>query len=152
MKVAALEPVRDAVRFSFMALQLSLLFSASREQLFDAWTNKDLVEQWLFRNETNSLRADLDLRPGGKFFILESDGGRIVDHFGEYLEVRKPERLSFTLEVPAHFQGQSRVEVDFQTVTSGTEMHFAQTGVEPEIVQDDWRMMFQNLTRLLLRE
>jgi uncharacterized protein YndB with AHSA1/START domain len=135
-----------------MTLQFSLLFSASREQLFDAWTRKDLVEQWLFKNDTNSLRADLDPRPGGKFFILESDGGKVIDHFGEYLEVRRPERLAFTLAVPAHFQGQSRIELDFQTVTSDTEMHFMQTGVETDLVEAQWRMMFQNLTRLLLRE
>ncbi len=135
-----------------MALQFSLLFSASREQLFEAWTRKDLVEQWLFKNDTNSLRADLDARPGGKFFILESDGGRSTDHIGEFLELRQPERLIFLLEIPSRFVGQVRVEVDFETVTSGTEMHFLQAGVEPGIAEEEWRKMFVNLTRLLLRE
>lgn len=135
-----------------MPQQFSLLFSASREQLFDAWTRKDLVEQWLFKHDTNSLRADLDLRLGGKFSIQENDDGKVVDYFGEYLEVRRPEHLAFTLEAPARFQGQSRIELSLLTVTSDTEMHLMQTGAETDLSEAYWRTMFQNLTRLLLRE
>lgn len=111
-----------------------------------------MVEEWLFKNVTNSLRADLDVRSGGKFFILESDGGTVIDHIGEYFEVRRPTRLSFTLESSSLSQGPSRIELDFQNVTGGTEMHFIQTGLESGQAEAAWRASFQNLTRLLLRE
>ena len=135
-----------------MAVRISLIFSASAEQLFKAWTDSDLVEQWLFKNETSTVKANIDARSGGKFRIVEQDGGLKIDHFGTYVDVIKAKRLTFTLEVPAHFEGQSRVSVEFKQTDAATEMNFVQVGVDPEIVQSDWNRMFQNLTRLLLAE
>lgn len=132
-------------------LRLTPIFSASPEQLFNAWTQPSLMSQWLFKGDASRIeRIDIDLRPGGKFFIRETANSEVIDHYGAYLEIDRPHRLAFTLEVPSHFKGVSRVTVDFKPGTAGCEMDFQQSGVEPAIVEASWRMMFSNLARVML--
>ena len=51
-----------------MALSITLIFKATAEQLFAAWTEPALVEQWLFKDaNSESVTADIDLN-GGPFF------------------------------------------------------------------------------------
>ena len=134
-----------------MPLHLTPMFSASPERLFDAWTQPDLVERWLFKSDNNSIeRVTIDLKCGGKFSILERADGETVDHFGEYFEIDRPHRLAFTLEVPSHFQGVSRVAIEFKPHTQGCEMDFKQDGVDPSLVEGAWRMMFTGLARVML--
>ena len=134
-----------------MAIRINLLFLATPEQLFDAWTKKELVEQWLYKNEKNTIRADIDPIPGGKLSIHENDEGQTIDHVGAYVQVKKPDLLTFTLRVPQHFEGETRVSVKFKPTAVGTEMNFVQVGVEASVVEPSWHMMFQNLTILLLK-
>src|SRR5690349_21071613 len=111
-----------------MAVRISLLFSASPEQLFDAWTKKELVEQWLFKNATNIICADIDPMPGRKFLIYENDEGQTIKHVGEYVQVKI--LLTFTLRVHQHSKDETRVSVKFKPTPVGTEMDFVQVGVE----------------------
>ena len=135
-----------------MAVRINLLFSANPEQLFDAWTKKELVEQWLFKNGSNTICADIDPIPGGKLAIHENEQGQSIEHGGEYVQVKRPDLLTFTLRVPQHFNGDSRVSVKFKSTEVGTEMEFVQVGVEASLVEPSWHMMFQKLTILLLKE
>jgi len=65
--------------------------------------------------------------------------------------VDRPRLLCFSLEVPQHFPGQSRVAIAFRQGPKDFEMVFEQTGVDPEIVEADWRRMFSRLAMVLLK-
>ncbi|MGE3277641.1 MAG: SRPBCC domain-containing protein [Vicinamibacterales bacterium] len=75
-------------------------FDAPREQIFDAWVRKDLLEQW-FAPEGCTLRiARLDVREGGGYhWCITNPSFGDCWTIGSYLEVRRPERLVFTATI-----------------------------------------------------
>src|ERR1044072_5116324 len=117
-------------------LTLSYSFSVEPEIVFDAWTKPGVMKLWLFKSPDNEiLSIKTDLKVGGKFSILELNENEKIDHFGEYLEIEKPVKLVFTLEVPWHFPGISEVSVDIKDTETGCEMIFSQSGIETNITE-----------------
>jgi uncharacterized protein YndB with AHSA1/START domain len=139
-------------------LVITPVFQVPAEKLFCAWTDPAIISQWLFKGEDSEIvKADLDLVVGGRYSIVEQTRGDTIDHFGNYLVIDKPRLLSFTLEVPKHFSGMSQVQLEFKeaeaaaVTTVATEMVFQQTGVDPQIVEGSWRRMFTQLARVFLQ-
>lgn len=94
-----------------MAGQVSTLFQAPAEAVFAAWVEPELMQQWLFKSDSNELHATSEARVGGKFSVLEKEGGRTIEHWGEYLVLDRPSRLMFALRVPQHFSGTAELEM-----------------------------------------
>ncbi len=129
-------------------MDLARVFTARPDAVFDAWIIPEVMRRWLFKSPSNEiLEPEVDARAGGKFSILERAGGEEIDHFGTFERVDRPRRLIFTLEVPKHFPGVSRVTVDLEPTTDGALMRFTQTGVEREVTEGAWRDMFEALAR-----
>jgi uncharacterized protein YndB with AHSA1/START domain len=130
---------------------INKLFNTSAETVFDAWLQPEMIKNWLFKSATNQIiDIKIDAKAGGRFSILErSENGETIDHFGIYQQFERPNLLIFTLEVPRHFPGVSTVTVDLQPTANGCELNFTQTGVEPDIVEDSWREMLQQLSKLV---
>lgn len=131
------------------ALRLRRILPAAPDRVFAAWTVPAMMSQWLFVGPTSRIvSATVDLRVGGRFSIVERpDGFEDVDHDGEYLDVQPPNRLAFSLEVPAHFPGRSEIRLEISAVSSGSELTFTQHGVDPGTVRSSWEMMFDSLER-----
>lgn len=71
-------------------------FKVSKEKLYEAWTQANLVTQWMGPGEVRCKDASIDLKVGGQYRIhMVSDEG---DHIvcGEYKEVVENERLQYT--------------------------------------------------------
>ena len=68
-----------------MALNITLIFKATAEELFSAWTEPELVRQWLFKgDDSQSVTADIDLAVGGRFSIAEHTKDGTVEYFGRW--------------------------------------------------------------------
>ncbi len=69
-------------------------FEASREDVFDAWTDPESIKQWWDPTGTPLADCTVDLRPGGAFaFVMAS---RHAPPFqGVYSLVERPERIVF---------------------------------------------------------
>jgi uncharacterized protein YndB with AHSA1/START domain len=67
------------------------VFAASREKVWRANTERDLVDRHQTRVE------QLDVRPGGEwnFVSTDTDGNEFV-FYGEFLEIVEPERIKWT--------------------------------------------------------
>ena len=131
-------------------VDLARVLNARPDAVFDAWITPEIMRRWLFRSPHNEiLEPEVDARAGGRFSIRDRAGGEEIDHFGTFETVDRPRRLVFTLEVPRHFPGVSRVTVDLEPTTDGSLMRFTQTGVEREVTQGAWRDMFELLAREL---
>ncbi len=79
-------------------LILKRVIAARRERVFDAWTQPDLMREWLCPDDSFTVAiAEVDLKVGGKFRIgmKPPDAGVHVAK-GVYREIRRPERLVFT--------------------------------------------------------
>ena len=79
-------------------LVLSREFKASRERLWQAWTQPEQIQQWLGSGDDVEIESVLmDLRVGGKFRIQQKmEDGEYYTAAGTYLEVIAPERLVYT--------------------------------------------------------
>ena len=78
-------------------LVLTRLLDAPREKLFRCWTENDLLKQWFVPAPWAIAKADVDVRPGGRSFIVMADPeGNEYPNQGVYLEVVKNEKIVFT--------------------------------------------------------
>jgi uncharacterized protein YndB with AHSA1/START domain len=81
-------------------------FDAPRELLFQAHTDRKLVEKWWGQRASKTTVDKLDLRVGGEWrFVQRNDNGDEYAFRGEYKEIKAPERLVNTFEwegMPGH--------------------------------------------------
>jgi uncharacterized protein YndB with AHSA1/START domain len=80
-------------------LRLERTFDAPAEDVFDAWTNPEVLRRWWVANPTwRTPVADVDLRVGGAYRLSmeDPDAGTFHTVRGEYSEVRRPERLVYS--------------------------------------------------------
>jgi uncharacterized protein YndB with AHSA1/START domain len=113
-------------------LHVERTFRASRERVFEAWTDPELLARWLTPPGGSSSNAEIDLRPGGAWSIIMKPPlwptGR---SFGTYLEVDPPARLVFTMTWERIPNGpESLVSVDFQELDGATKVTLVQERLE----------------------
>jgi uncharacterized protein YndB with AHSA1/START domain len=135
-------------------LNIKCHFATSAEKVFAAWTVPAIANLWLFKSRFNKVELINDTTEGGMFSVKQwEDGiqseGKMIDHFGKYIQVHNPSKLVFTLEVPDHFQGISKVTLHISTRNNGAVMNFMQEGIDTSITKKPWKQMFKNLQRIL---
>jgi uncharacterized protein YndB with AHSA1/START domain len=81
---------------SVEALVVRRLLPAPREQVFAAWLDPESLAQWMCPGDVASARVEIDPRVGGKLRIVMMRGEKGVEHWGEYLVIEPPARLSFS--------------------------------------------------------
>jgi uncharacterized protein YndB with AHSA1/START domain len=152
-------------------LQVRRTFDAPRDRVFEAWTDPELLRQWLTGVGT-SPGADVDARVGGEFRItMESAASRllgrlpgpasdVVQMVGRYLEISPPERLVFTMgweDFPTvHMDSEaSTVTVEFHEKGEGTEMVLTHERQPSRRIRSfhrfGWKTSFRKLAALLAR-
>ena len=76
------------------AIVLTRTFAASREQVFEAWTQPKHIACWWDPANVRLAECDIDLRPGGAFKFV-TQGSRSVPFSGIYREIAPPRHLVF---------------------------------------------------------
>ncbi len=78
-------------------LVLCLLINAPPEKVYRAWTDPNLLVQWFTPKPWSTVRAELDLRPGGtNSIVMKSPDGAEFPNSGVYLEVIPNKKLVLT--------------------------------------------------------
>lgn len=78
-------------------LVLSRLIDATREKLYRAWTDPQLLKQWFAPLPYTTPIAELDVRPGGaNLVVMRAPDGTELPNRGVYLEIVPNERIVFT--------------------------------------------------------
>lgn len=77
-------------------MRLTRMFDAPRELVWETFTRPEHVARWWGPRKYAVTVHEFDVRPGGKWRVAHSDGGKRIEFFGEYREVVKPQRLSRT--------------------------------------------------------
>jgi len=102
-------------------LVIEKVINASREDVFEAFTNPQIMNQWFYPDDYVSVEVECDLQIGGTFKLDTIDStGRIFTIVGEYTEIVVPEKLVFTWsnELVEH----SVVTVEFKDLDSRTQI------------------------------
>lgn len=100
-------------------------FSISAEQVFDAWLDPAMLGRWMFGpsvREERIVRLSLDPKLGEKFSFVVERNGTEVDHVGEYLEIDRPHRLSFTWGTRDSLPETSKVTVEIVPHNKGCDV------------------------------
>lgn len=78
-------------------LVLTRLIDAPRDKLFRCWTDADLLPKWFVPAPWTIAKAEVDVRPGGRSFIVMRDpDGNEYPNDGVYLEIVPNEKIVFT--------------------------------------------------------
>ncbi len=139
---------------------------AAPDAVFDAWTKPELMQQWFFPRNW-SAKTSNTLRVGGSYShrMLPTEGDSSCDgksekqdgaaktHLltGEYLEIKRPERLVFTWNSDTVHN--TRVTVELRAVGNGTEVTITHELLETEAQRQQhaggWEACLENLAKLL---
>jgi uncharacterized protein YndB with AHSA1/START domain len=90
-------------------------FAGTPERVFDAWTEPEALAEWWSASPAHRPGiAEVDLRVGGSYRLsmINGDGDETIVG-GEYVEVRRPNRLAFTWSWDDGATT-SLVEIDFE--------------------------------------
>lgn len=115
------------------SVELRYRFNASVGELFDAWTDPEILSEWWgpegFRTEVVSL----DLRPGGGFvFEMTAPDGGASRISGVFREIDRPKRLVF--EINEHCSKDLPPGVEPQIAPTPVVVEFISHGDLSEIV------------------
>ena len=119
-----------------------------RERVFDAWLDAEGMARWMCPGDVASVTAELDPRVGGRFRIVMTHGRGDADHWGEYLEIERPSRLSFTWISANTGLRPSVVTVEFHEREDGTEVVLTHRGL-PAAKIDAHRKGWTDIVRKL---
>ena len=106
-------------------LILTSVIDAAPEKLFRAWTEPELMKQWIAPLPFTTPHAETDLRPGGaSMFVMRGPDGTEFPCRGVYLEVVPNECVVFT---DAYTSAWEPSEKPFMTVTLTFEAYEGKT-------------------------
>jgi uncharacterized protein YndB with AHSA1/START domain len=140
------------------AFRLERTFAASPEEVFDAWTNPEVLERWWVAQPSwTSPGCEVDLRVGGSYVLRMRDDETGEMHVvgGEYREVQRPRRLVYTWcwqgdggPSPGHV---SLVTVEFHGKGDATTVVLEHSGLPSEESRRNhgvgWQATFESLAR-----
>ncbi len=95
---------KPAAKSKSFSMSLSRTIAAPAEKIFDRWLIPTFVGNWMFGSHLgNEKILDLknEVRPGGSYSYSIQRNGKKVVHDGEYLQIDRPKRLSFSWQESA---------------------------------------------------
>lgn len=137
-----------------IGLRLERTFAAPREEVFDAWTNPEVLRRWWAAGpDWDTPAAEVDLREGGRYSLSmrNPESGDTHTVVGEYREVRPPERLVYTWawEGESPEPGETVVTVEFGDRGGETEVVLVHEGLSSEhsrgVHEHGWNGVLENL-------
>jgi uncharacterized protein YndB with AHSA1/START domain len=139
-------------------LKVTRTFKASRQRVFRAWTEPELMMRWFVEGDGNMSVCEIDLREGGHYRLEGDMGGKRWKIWGSYLEVRPPEKLVYTWTWKhdpgiGTSEGDTTVTVEFHDRGSETELvltheRFVSAAARDEHTQG-WTSCLNRLERVL---
>jgi len=142
-----------------LALELEHRYAAPREQVFEAWTNPEVLKRWWAAAPTwETPLAEVDAREGGSYRLsMRTDEGDVHTVRGEFKEVSPPERIAYTWSweegpEPAMAGSESSlVVVEFAEDGDGTLVKLTHSGFANEQIRElhvqGWEAVLANLGR-----
>ena len=130
-------------------------FAETAERVFNAWLDPATVRQFLFATPSGEMiKVEIESRPGGRYEIVERRDGEDVAHVGEYLEIDRPKRLVFTLQVPRYSAAVDRITIEIAPLPDGCLLTFADQmapGTEEHVERatNGWTTILANLEKIL---
>jgi uncharacterized protein YndB with AHSA1/START domain len=136
-------------------LRLERTYDATPEEVFDAWTNPEVLRRWWMVDDAGSApQADVDLRVGGSYRLSIERRGADSAHTvrGTYREIVRPQRLVYTWaweEQDGSTGHESMVTVSFVPEGERTTVVVDHTGLPDEASRERHSEGWQTCLRIL---
>lgn len=122
-------------------VRVSRTFEATRQRVYRAWTDPELLIRWFVDDDGDMQVRTLDLRVGGRYRFEGTSAGRSWAIEGVFHEVRPPERLVYTWRFPENPEfgepGETTVTVDFRQRGKSTEVTVTHTGFTNAVARSE---------------
>jgi uncharacterized protein YndB with AHSA1/START domain len=131
-------------------IEVRRTLAANPEEVFRAWTDPEWMGNWM--SPVGTATAEVDLRQGGRFRVVMSGRGMVIEHTGEYLHVEPPNRLVFTWQSPFTGDEPSVVTVALSAAPGGTELVLTHGRLPRDVAEshgEGWAAMFDRLATML---
>ena len=122
-----MKPIKEVV--------LERTYDASPETVWQAWTNPNKIMQWWGPNDVTTPECEIDLRVGGKIYIVMEAGEGMGQYkgtkwpmLGKFTVVKPNSKLSY--EVKAWTEGEQK---EATTIDQTTEVTFAEEGDKTKV-------------------
>ncbi len=138
-------------------LRIERTFQASAEEVFDAWTNAEVMRRWFHAGaDWDTAEAEVDLRVGGRVrVVMRSPEGRTSEMGGVYTVIDRPHQLVMTWTFADFPDNQQQLEVRFTESGDATTVVLTNTGISTEPRRDSqdygWRQCLDELERRVVR-
>lgn len=120
------------------SLAIRRRLNAPPSRVYDAWTRPDVLMRWFGPDNTTVIRAETDVRVGGRFnIVFQGDDGETHDVSGTYREVMPNERLVFTWTWISTPERESLVTVVLTPDGGGTRLVLTHEAFINETVRDN---------------
>jgi uncharacterized protein YndB with AHSA1/START domain len=137
------------------SLTLKRRFNAAPEKVYAAWADPQKLVQWFGPGsvEEGSVKADIDLRVGGRYRLSFRANGNYNEVGGVYREVVPNEKLVFTWAWHSTPERESLVTVSIKPDSAGSLMVFTHEQFFDETARDNhnkgWTELFAQLEQVL---
>jgi len=127
------------------------VIKAAPEEVFEAFTNPEIMAEWFFGVEDWSVEVSNTLEIGGKYFLnMIATDGKEYKHTGEYKIIAPPEKLVFTWN--SDFVQDTVVTIHFRKIADGTEItlehEFLPTDEARKSHRKGWTVCLNNLEKI----
>jgi len=136
------------------SLTITRRLRASPQKVYAAWTHAENLIQWFAAQaKPGSVKADLDVRVGGRYRIsfTNQDNDEYHEVGGLYREVVPDARLQFTWAWHSTPERESLVTIEFKPDAGGTLMIFQQEQFADQAARDNhergWNKFFDVLEK-----
>ena len=103
-----------------LKLSMNKWIRAERDRVFAAWTEPELMRKWFCPRDLTLLAAEADVRVGGRFHAVMSNGRETHTVNGVYREVIAGQRLVFSHRWEEQDAVETLVTVEFADRDGGT--------------------------------
>jgi uncharacterized protein YndB with AHSA1/START domain len=143
--------MKSEVKITEKQVQITRIFDAPRERVFEAWKRPELLQRWSGCSDSTKVEVTMDFRVGGSFtqkMTIRGAGEHTI--MGKYEEIVEPERIVYHVNLgPAT----TRVMVEFTEHGKQTKLVLTQEGFpDPsicKIVSEGTMESFDKLDQLL---
>ena len=136
-------------------LEITRIFDAPRDRVFDAWINTGKVQLWWGCGFATKVVSDIKACTGGKYeHLMTLNHGGDYLHHGLITEYRPPELLAYRL-YDSIGDITMMVRVEFTAQGNKTRVHLTQDNLPDEyraLILAGWSAGFDKLNSLLIEE
>jgi uncharacterized protein YndB with AHSA1/START domain len=136
-------------------VRIERTFAATAEDVFDAWTNPEVMRRWFHcAPDWDTPEAEVDLRVGGKVrVVMRRPDGTEAEARGVYTLIDRPHRLVMTWIFDDDPSNEQLIELSFSGSERSTTVLMVNSGISTDRrrgAQDEgWHGCLDELERLL---